>query len=193
VKPSLYASADVFVSLANSVQESFGLTLLEAAAAARPIIATDWDGYKNLIVHGENGLLVETRLEPPQPLDCVTAGIENFIDVHGRLAGRVKIDPHEVAALLLRVLSDRECAERLSVGAQELARRHAWPEVIPQVEKYWQTMGSQGQDMAYSRGHSRWFLFDHDVVFAHYPTRRPPLAAEAAGDAAAQADASGNR
>jgi len=41
-----YASADVFMSLSDNIQETFGLTPLEAMAAGLPVIASDWDGYR---------------------------------------------------------------------------------------------------------------------------------------------------
>lgn len=40
----LYSCADVFVSLADSIQESFGLTVAEAGACELAVVATDWDG-----------------------------------------------------------------------------------------------------------------------------------------------------
>jgi glycosyltransferase involved in cell wall biosynthesis len=55
--PSIYAAADIFV-LPTVIQEGFGLVLLEAFAAGRPIIATRSGGIPDLIRHGENGLLV---------------------------------------------------------------------------------------------------------------------------------------
>lgn len=45
LKAGLYAAGDVFVSLANDPQESFGLALLEAMGAGLPVLATDWNGY----------------------------------------------------------------------------------------------------------------------------------------------------
>jgi glycosyltransferase involved in cell wall biosynthesis len=44
-KPSLLAAADLYVSLANNPQESFGIALLEALAAGLPVVATDWNGF----------------------------------------------------------------------------------------------------------------------------------------------------
>ena len=39
-----YAAADIFLSLTDNVQESFGLTPIEAMACGLPVIATDWSG-----------------------------------------------------------------------------------------------------------------------------------------------------
>lgn len=62
LKPALYRASDVFVSPSDNVQESFGLTLIEAMACGLPVVASDWDGYKDLVVHEETGLLVPTYM-----------------------------------------------------------------------------------------------------------------------------------
>jgi glycosyltransferase involved in cell wall biosynthesis len=48
-KPDLLAAADVLVSTATNPQESFGLVLLEGAAAGLPVVSTDWNGYREVL------------------------------------------------------------------------------------------------------------------------------------------------
>ena len=48
-KPDVLAAADLFVSLARNPQESFGIALLEAQAAGLPIVASDWNGYPEVL------------------------------------------------------------------------------------------------------------------------------------------------
>ena len=50
-----WASADLFISLSDNIQETFGLTPIEAMAAGLPVIVTDWDGYKDTVREGEDG------------------------------------------------------------------------------------------------------------------------------------------
>ena|GEM_PF-4879070 len=57
---ALYGSADVFVSPIDNPQETFGLTVIEAAAMGLPVIASDYDGYRDLVVDGETGFLIPT-------------------------------------------------------------------------------------------------------------------------------------
>ena len=56
------ASGDVFLSLPDNIQETFGLVVVEAMASGLPVLGSDWDGYRDLVVHGETGFLVPTRM-----------------------------------------------------------------------------------------------------------------------------------
>lgn len=59
-KAMLYSACDILVALADSIQESFGLTPVEAMASGLPQVASDWNGYRDTVVHGETGFLVPT-------------------------------------------------------------------------------------------------------------------------------------
>ena len=56
--------------LPTSYGEGVPLALLEAAACARPIIASDTPGCREIVRHGETGLLV-----PPHDVDALAEAI----------------------------------------------------------------------------------------------------------------------
>jgi glycosyltransferase involved in cell wall biosynthesis len=58
--PEAYAAADVFVL--PSLFESFGIVLIEAQAAGKPVIATRAGGVPEALVKGETGFLVESNI-----------------------------------------------------------------------------------------------------------------------------------
>lgn len=57
----LYRSSDVYFSPSDTVQESFGMSLTEAMACGLPLIVSDWNGYKDVLIHGITGFKVPTR------------------------------------------------------------------------------------------------------------------------------------
>ena len=46
------SACDVFVSPVDSIQETFGIAVVEAMAHARPVVATSWSGYRDLVADG---------------------------------------------------------------------------------------------------------------------------------------------
>ena len=59
-KPVRWA-ADLFVSLADNPQETFGITPLEAMAAELPCLVSDWDGYRDTVTN-DVGCRIPTRM-----------------------------------------------------------------------------------------------------------------------------------
>ena len=60
VRFSIWSVADLFLSLSDNVQETFGLTPVEAMAAGLPVVVSDWNGYRSNIRDGVDGFLVRT-------------------------------------------------------------------------------------------------------------------------------------
>jgi glycosyltransferase involved in cell wall biosynthesis len=84
----LYARAAVVAC--PSRREGFGVACLEAMAHARPVVATDVGGLRDLVVDGETGLVV-----PPRRPDALRAALERLLadpDLRRRLGttGRLR-------------------------------------------------------------------------------------------------------
>lgn len=126
-----WAAADIFVSLADNHQETFGLTPVEAMAAGLPVIASDWNGYRDTVRDGETGLLVPTR-QPGEGLGVELAryGLQQ-LDYSGyvaRLMQEVVVDGEALLAALERLVADGALRRRLGqAGQRRVAQHYAWP------------------------------------------------------------------
>ena len=58
------AASDIAVSLVDNTQETFGLSVAEAMAAGIPVVASDWNGYRDLVRDGIDGFLIPTKWSP---------------------------------------------------------------------------------------------------------------------------------
>jgi glycosyltransferase involved in cell wall biosynthesis len=83
---SLLTQIDLVVHSAR--QEPFGRVLLEAAAAERPIIATNVGGTGEMLTHGESALLVAPN--EPQPLADAMALLRRDTALGSRLAAAAR-------------------------------------------------------------------------------------------------------
>jgi phosphatidyl-myo-inositol alpha-mannosyltransferase len=98
----LMHEADVLVAPSLG-GESFGMVLTEAFASGTPVVASDIAGYRDVVKHGVDGLLVR--------------------------AG----DPAAVGEALHALATDRERRERMGAAARRSAERFDWPHVAAEV------------------------------------------------------------
>lgn len=63
------------IALVPSIHEGFGLVALEAALAARPVVASTAEGIPEVVIDGETGLLV-----PPADAPALAAAIERLLE-----------------------------------------------------------------------------------------------------------------
>jgi glycosyltransferase involved in cell wall biosynthesis len=73
--PHVYAAMDVLV-LASTSPEPFGLVILEAMAAAKPVIATNHGGPKEICADGETAVLIPPG-DPEKLADAILLLIQN--------------------------------------------------------------------------------------------------------------------
>ena len=61
----IWQAADVFTSLSDNIQETFGLVPIEAMAAGLPVVVTDWNGYRDTVRNVIDGIMVPTVMPSP--------------------------------------------------------------------------------------------------------------------------------
>ncbi len=138
-----FALADVFVSPSDNIQESFGLTVIEAMASGVPQVVSAWDGYADNVEHGVTGFLVRTSWGIRDDEFSQDAFLREKIGLHpwrDQLipAQQVAVDLGAYQQYLQLLMDNKEL--RLRMAAE--SRRHAvsqfsWRRIIGEYDALW--------------------------------------------------------
>jgi glycosyltransferase involved in cell wall biosynthesis len=136
----LWAAADIFLSLVDNIQETFGITPLEAMAAGLPIVASDWDGYRFTLRDGAEGFLIPT-LGGPSGGGLGAAMVERHTvestayQVYvGQVAQHTAVNVGRAGAALAELIRSPELRRRMGgAGRARVAAMFDWPVVARQI------------------------------------------------------------
>jgi len=110
--PRYYKTADIYCSPATG-RESFGIVLLEAMAIGKPVVASNIEGYANVITHGVDGLLV-----PPK-------------------------DKRLLAQALISLMSDASLRQQMGANGILKAKRYSWENIAQKILSYYMRLLSE--------------------------------------------------
>lgn len=141
-KRHLYHScADVFVSPADNIQETFGITPIEAMACGVPQVVSDWNGYKDTVKHGETGFLIPTYMSDLDEEITLKSGIYdnyNLMD-HFEFAQTIAIDLEAYQKALQILLDFPSLCLKMSKNSRERALKiYDWKNSIYLHEQLWE-------------------------------------------------------
>lgn len=145
----LWAAADIFTSLSDNVQESFGLTPIEAMACGLPSVITDWDGYREGVRNGQEGFLVPTMTPPPSAGMAIAQLYYNDENYGVALAGSVQstsIDIEWCAKSYGVLICDPDLRRIYGENAKARARDvFDWKHIIRAYDELWTSLSEQRQ------------------------------------------------
>ena len=143
----MWAASDVFLSLVDNIQETFGITPLEAMAAGLPVVASDWDGYRFTMRDGVDAFLVRTLGAPPG----AGQGILNrhlfngmtYQSYVGTLASHTAVHVGDAAARLAALIASPELRARMrQAGRKRIAETFDWPVVVRGLQELLQELAA---------------------------------------------------
>ena len=122
----LYAVSNVFTSPVDNIQETFGLTPVEAMACGIPQVVSDWNGYRDTVVEGVTGFRIKTSwcdcLDDIANADYFPANIDHRRFLHRYLTVRsVAVDCNEYAEKLQMLIDQPNLCNAMSVASRERA------------------------------------------------------------------------
>jgi starch synthase len=137
-----WAGADIFASLSDNLQETFGLTPVEAMAAGLPVVVSDWDGYKDTVRDGVDGFRIPT-LMPQAGLGGDLAmrhalEIDTYDMYCGHTCSLVAVDVQATAEAFIRLAQSTELRRQMGAAGRERAQQvYDWKAIIPRYESLW--------------------------------------------------------
>ena len=173
-----WASADVFCSFSDNIQETFGLSPVEAMAAGLPVVVSDWNGYKETVRDGIDGFRIPT-LMPGAGLGGDLAyrhalGIDTYDVYCGYASSFVSVDIEAATKAFSQLFSSPDLRAKMGQSGQKRATEvYDWKQIIPQYEALWEELGTirAAARQSSNQSPSVWpARTDPYKLFANYPT-----------------------
>jgi len=147
---SIWSAADLFISLSENVQETFGLTPVEAMAAGLPCVVTDWDGYRDTVRDGVDGFRIPTWA-PRSGLGRDLAhryanGWLNYDNYVGAAGQFTAVDLAKAAEAICALIRQPDLGRKLGEAGQAHARAELdWAAIIPRYQALWAELNARRQ------------------------------------------------
>ena len=175
-----WASSDIFCSLSDNIQETFGIVPIEAMAAGIPVVVSDWDGYKDTVRHKIDGFRIPTSM-PQDGLGKDLAyrhalGIDNYDKYCGLTCSLISVDIEETAKAFERLFLSSELRIRMGEDGRKRAKEnYDWSVIISKYEDLWKQLNEiriQNASKIHPLKHPWPGRIDPFYAFSSYPTEQ---------------------
>ena len=178
-RQTVWAGADIFCSLSDNIQETFGITPIEAMASGLPVIVSDWDGYKETVRDQIDGFRIPT-LMPQGGLGKDLAlrhalELDSYDMYCGYTSSLVSVDIVAATQAFIKLFQSPEIRIQMGKSGRERAEKNFdWSVIIPQYELLWEELESirKNQLIALKPLKHPWpARLDPFYAFENYPTQ----------------------
>lgn len=148
VREGIWFAADVFCSLSDNVQETFGLTPIEAMAAGLPQVVSDWNGYKETVRHGVDGFRIPTLAVPAGDGEELSQRYELGADSYdiycGNACNAAAVDVDAAVEAFVTLIENPALRETMGTAAMQRAREvFDWKAVITAYHALWDDLAQR--------------------------------------------------
>jgi alpha-maltose-1-phosphate synthase len=175
---AVWAASDIFTSLSDNIQETFGLTPIEAMAAGLPAVVSDWNGYRDTIRDGIDGFRIPTLTLPPGSGGDLAERYDREIDDYNayihNASQLVAVHIEAAADGYDRLIGDPALRRRMGEAGRQRAReRFDWPRVLLAYKVLWAELAERRTAAAKTMPPARRRPDRPDpfTMFASYPTQ----------------------
>lgn len=173
-----WASADVFCSLADNIQETFGISPIEAMAAGVPVVVSDWDGYKDTVRDGVDGFRIPTLMPPDGSGNDFAyrhaLELDSYDMYCGNTCSLIAVDIHAATKAFVKLFQSSQLRREMGNSGREHAKQqYDWKNIILQYESLWRELREirTAQTIELNISRRPWpNRMDPFYAFAGYPT-----------------------
>ena len=141
-RETAWAGADVFCSLSDNIQETFGIVPIEAMAAGLPVVVSDWDGYKDTVRHEVDGYRIATVM--PEAGLATDLALRHALEVDtydmycGHTCTLVSVDIEAAAIAFAKLFESPALRQSMGAAGRERVQQvYDWKVIIAQYEALW--------------------------------------------------------
>jgi len=182
-RETAWAGADVFCSLSDNIQETFGIVPIEAMAAGLPVVVSDWDGYKDTVRHEVDGYRIATVM--PEAGLAADLALRHALEVDtydmycGHTCSLVSVDIEAAAQAFVKLFESPTLRQAMGAAGRQRAQQvYDWKVIIAQYEALWAEQNSvrlaalqDASQLPAKLAHPWPARMDPFHAFASYPTQ----------------------
>lgn len=134
---SVYAASDIFMSLSDNIQETYGVTPIEAMSTGVPVVVSDWDGYRDTVRDGVDGFKIKTFCpDATHQQDLIyryEMGIDNYDYYCGHTSMSHAVDVGDLTEKLTELVENPPLRRKMGAAGKARARDvFDWSVIIKQ-------------------------------------------------------------
>ena len=177
IKNNSLAAADIFCSLSDNIQETFGITPIEAMASGLPCVVSDWNGYKDTIRDEIEGYRIPS-LMPQEGLGNDLAfryslDIDSYDMYIGHTSNLISIDIDKTTLAFTKLVKNKKLRKEMGNNARKRCQNeYDWKIIMNKYFELWESLHeirkNSIEKLSYYKSADR---LDPFLSFSNYPTK----------------------